>query len=138
MQCDIRQSKYFEEPQRDKALQSIDGQSLHPNLSDIFKISRQRREADILNAYRFTDFSQAYNPKSRIAILETDKEYEASEKDLKEGIMILIHLLENDLQTQSVIRDLYEKVRSQGAAVLKNFLENLVDKDYSTLYEEYR
>ena len=42
MRCDIRQSKYFEEPQRDKALQSIDGQSLHPNLSDIFKISRQR------------------------------------------------------------------------------------------------
>ena len=126
MRCDIRQSKYFEEPHIDQPLQSIDGHTLHANLPDIFKISRQRREADILNAYRFNDFSLAYNPKSRIAILENDKEYEASEKDLKEEIMILIHLLENDLQTQSVIRDLFEKVKSQGAAVLKNFLEHLV------------
>jgi hypothetical protein len=86
MRCDIRQSKYFEEPHIDQPLQSIDGHTLHANLPDIFKISRQRREADILNAYRFNDFSLAYNPKSRIAILENDKEYALPKKILKKRL----------------------------------------------------
>ena len=138
MRCDLRKSKYFAEPYKKKPLESIDGQLLHPELSDIFKISRMRREADILNAYRFSDFIQAYNPRSKIAILANDRTYIASEKEIKDEILILIHLLEEYLETQSVIRDLFEKVRTKGVVVLNKFLDFLVEKDYQTLYETYQ
>jgi hypothetical protein len=138
MRCDIRESKYFGKTYEQEELQSIDGQSLHPNLVDIFEISRQRREADVLNAYRYNDFLQAYNPRSKIAILADDKEHLVTEKEVKDEIMILIHILSDDLETQSVVQELFDNVRSRDMSVLKNFLELLVDKDYQTLYEIYK
>jgi hypothetical protein len=138
MRCDIRESKYFGKTYEQEELQSIDGQSLHPNLVDIFEISRQMREADVLNAYRYNDFLQAYNPRSKIAILADDKEHLVTEKEVKDEIMILIHILSDDLETQSVVQELFDNVRSRDMSVLKNFLELLVDKDYQTLYEIYK
>ena len=52
--------------------------------------------------------------------------------------MILIHFLSDDLETQSVVEELFDNVRSRDMSVLKNFLELLVDKDYQTLYEIYK
>ena len=138
MRCDLRESKYFGKAYEQEELRSIDGQALHPNLVDIFEISRQRREADVLNAYRYNDFLQAYNPRSRIAILADDKECQVSEKEVKDEIMILIHILSEDLETQSVMREIFENVRSRDIYVLKNFLDLLVEKDYQTIYEIYK
>ena len=48
---------------------SIDGEPLHEDLNSLFRLSQERREADILNAYRFNDFTMAYNAKSKLNIL---------------------------------------------------------------------
>ena len=89
---------------------------------------RKRREADVLNAYK------AYNPKSRVASLADDKENKMSEKEIKDQINILIHLLEDDPQTQCLIRELYENIWAKDVSVLTIFLDLLVDKEYQTLH----
>ena len=104
---------------------------------DIFGISRQRRDADVLNDYRYNDFLQAYNPRSRIAILADDKEYQVSEKEVKDVIMILIHILSDDLETQSIMQELFENVRSKDIAVLKNYIDLLVLKDCMIFINKY-
>ena len=70
--------------------------------------------------------------------LADDKEHLVTEKEVKDEIMILIHILSDDLETQSVVQELFDNVRSRDMSVLKNFLELLVDKDYQTLYEIYK
>ena len=138
MRSDLRESILLSEPYADKPLQSIDGHSLHTDLLDVFKISQLRREADIRNAYRFNDFCQAYNPKSKLAIFENDREYSKTEKEIKEEILIMIHLIEDDLEVQIAVREMFEKVKGKDKEELANFLDRLVEKEYQTLYESYK
>ena len=136
MRYDLRKSGYFEEPYIETALESIDGQLLHCDLLDIFNISRQKREANVLNAYRYSDFCQGYNAKSKIAILANEKESVTSEQDTRTQIHIMIELLEDNLETQSVIRDLFDKIKDKkDIEVLSQFLNCLIEKDYQTLFD---
>ena len=113
MRCDLRKSEYFAEPYTEKSLESIDGQLLNSDPLDIFKISKQRREANILNAYRYSDFCQGYNAKSKIAILADEKKSVTSEQEIRNQIHIMIELLEDNLETQSVIRDLFDQIKDK-------------------------
>ena len=130
MRCDLRESKYFEEPYKRKTLRTISGEELNPNLMNIFELSRQRREADVLNALRYNDFLAAYKANSKIAIFANDKENVLTEKEIKDEIMILIHLLNDDVETQCIARKAYENVRNRVISVLTDFLDLLVNKDY--------
>ena len=136
MRCDLRESSYFSEPETEKSLVSIDGDILHKDLLNIFKISQLRREDDLRNAYRYSDFGRAYNPKSKIGILQEDKQYSKTDKDIKEDIQIMIHMIEDDFELQLAIRDIYDKLKkSTDKLLLNRFLDMLVDKDYHTISE---
>ena len=135
MRCDIRSAEYFKNPYNEKSLESIDGQELHSDLNDIFKMSQERRKADILNAYRFSDFTQAYNPRSKIHVLADDVTTRQTEKDIQDEILILIHMLGDDPDAEIVLRDIFDNVKSNGRETLENFLELLVAKEYQTIYE---
>ena len=88
------------------------------------------------NAYRYSDFCQGYNAKSKIAILANEKESVTSEQDTRNQIHIMIELLEDDLETQSVIRDLFDKIKhTKDIEVLSQFLNCLIEKDYQTLFD---
>ena len=138
MRCDIRSAEYFKNPYNEKSLESIDGQELHSDLNDIFKMSQERRKADILNAYRFIDFTQAYNPRSKIHVLADDVTTRKTEKDIQDEILILIHMLGDDPDAEIVLRDIFDNVKSNGRETLENFLELLVAKDYQTIYATYK
>ena len=59
MRVGIRASKYYSEPQENKALQSITGKPLNEDLTNIHQIAIQTRDADIQNVIRkmFTQFN---------------------------------------------------------------------------------
>ena len=82
MRCDLRQSTMFLDPYTTADMVSIDGEYLNTDLLDIFKISRKSREADILNCYRYRDFTKAYNPRSKIAVLSECCKSSKTEKDI--------------------------------------------------------
>ena len=67
MRCDLRETGYLEEPYEKKTLLSIDGEPLHEDLNSLFRLSQERREADILNAYRFNDFTNLRNVQKKIS-----------------------------------------------------------------------
>ena len=90
----------------------------------------------MLNAYRYSDFCQGYNAKSRIAILANEKESVTSEQEIRNQIHIMIELLEDNLETQSVIRDLFDRIKDKNdIEVLSQFLNCLIEKDYQTLFD---
>ena len=92
----------------------------------------------MLNAFRFSDFTMAYNPKSKLNILAGGASKKRSEKDIKDEILILIHMLNEDPDTELVMRDAFEKVQNGDKEVLENFLELLVSKDYQTIHDLYK
>ena len=53
MRVGIRASKYYSEPQENKALQSITGKPLNEDLTNIHQIAIQTRDADIRNVIRY-------------------------------------------------------------------------------------
>ena len=138
MRCDLREAGYFDKPYENKTLQSIHGENLHEDLKDIFRISQERRQVDVLNAFRFSDFTMAYNARSKINILGAGKTKKRSEKDVQEEIVILIHMLQDDPETEIVMRETYEKVKKNGIVTLEHFLELLVCKEYQTIYDNYK
>jgi hypothetical protein len=50
----------------------------------------------------------------------------------------MIHIIQDDLEVQILVKEIFDKVKSKGIEVLNNFFELLVEKDYQTLYEHYR
>ena len=96
----------------------------------------KKREANVLNAYRYSDFCQGNNAKYKIAILANEMESVTSEQEIRNQIHIMIELLEDDLETQSVIRDLFDKIKhTKDIEVLSQFLNCLIEKDYQTLFD---
>ena len=51
----------------------------------------------MLNAYRYSDFRQGYNAKSKIAIVANEKESVTSEQEIRNQTNIMIELLEDNL-----------------------------------------
>ena len=52
--------------------------------------------------------------------------------------VLLVHLLNDDVETQCMAREVFENVRNRDISVLKDFLDLLVNKDYQTMYENYK
>ena len=50
----------------------------------------------------------------------------------------MIHLIEDDLEVQIAVREMFEKVNVKDKEELANFLDRLVEKEYQTLYQSYR
>ena len=80
----------------------------------------------------------AYKNNSKIAIFANDKENVLTEKEIKDEIMILIHLLNGDVETQCIAREAFENVIIRDISVLTDFLDLLVIKDYQTMYGNYK
>ena len=97
-----------------------------------------RRAADIKNAYRYNDFCQAYSSKSKIAIFANEKEFKQSNKEIIDEILIMIHMIQDDLEVQIHVKEVFDGIKSKGTEVLNKFLELLVEKDYQSLYEHFK
>ena len=61
-----------------------------------------------------------------------------TEKVIKDEIMILIHILNDDVETQCIAREAFENVRNRDISVLTDFLDLLVDKDYQEISHRRR
>jgi hypothetical protein len=73
MRISLRKTNYLKNPQNVVDLESIEGHKLSKALLNVFHTSRDKRNTDILNVMRYSNFSKGYNSKSRIPILEDDK-----------------------------------------------------------------
>ena len=127
MRIAIRKSNYFEDPYSEGELESIEGDKLNTALLDIFKTSREKRDADILNVIRYSDFSKSYNSKSRIPILEDDKNHETSVKEMEDQIFILLNCIDKfprstkpSPQHNKLKRNPCNQCLEQGTAKRKN------------------
>ena len=134
----LRESNVISNAFTNESLVSIEGVALHSDLLKIFEISQNRRAADVKNAYRYNDFCAAYNSKSKLSIFADGKSVEKSAKEIADEIKIMIHMIEDDLDLQIELRDLFEKVDTKDINVVMNFLDLLVDSQYQALFEKYR
>ena len=57
---------------------------------------------------------------------------------IKDEILILIHMIQEDLEVQIHVKEVFDIIKSKGIEVLNKFFELLVDKDYQTLYEYFK
>ena len=57
---------------------------------------------------------------------------------IKDEILILIHMIQEDLEVQIHVKEVFDRIKSKGIEVLNKFFELLVDKDYQTLYEHFK
>ena len=53
-------------------------------------------------------------------------------------MLIIIHMIEDDLEEQIEVREIFEQVNCKDKEELNIFLERLVEKDYKSLYESYK
>ena len=135
MRIALRKTNYLKNPQSVVDLESVEGHKLSKALLDVFQTSRDKRNADILNVIRYSDFSKGYNSKSRIPILEDDKENETTVEEIEDQILILLHCIEdkeeNDVLTQTYLNGKHGKPKSYFI----EFLSSLIDQTYSNLIE---
>ena len=133
MRVSLRNSGYFDDESDIGELKSIEGDDLNRALLDIFKVSREKRDADILNVIRYSDLSKGYNSKSRIPILENDKSNETSLKEIEDQALILLHCIEEkDLPMEKFLNEKEGKTRDFFQA----FIDCLIDQNYSNLIEK--
>ena len=57
----IRKASYLSNPLKESSPHSIDGTKLPECLTDVFKVSQQRRKEDIMKDVRFDDFREGYS-----------------------------------------------------------------------------
>ena len=57
---------------------------------------------------------------------------------IKDEILILIHMIQEDLEVQIHVKEVFDRIKSKGIEVLNKFFELLVDRDYQTLYEYFK
>ena len=61
-----------------------------------------------------------------------------SEKDIKNEILILIHMLEEDPETENAMREALVKAEKYEKEALENFLELMVSKEYQSIFDIYK
>ena len=70
------------------------------------------------------------------SVIEKTNPKPVADKDIKEDIQIMIHMIEDDFELQLAIRDIYDELKeSTDKLLLNRFLDLLVDKDYHTISE---
>ena len=47
---------------------------------------------------------------------------------IKDEILILIHMIQEDLEVQIHVKEVFDRIKSKGSEVLNKFFELLVDK----------
>ena len=77
----------------------------------------------------------AYNPKSKIHTIADGITKKRSEKEVQAEILILIHMLNEDPDTEIVMRESFEKVKNNDREALESFLDLHVAKEYQTIYD---
>ena len=80
----------------------------------------------------------AYNAKSKLNILAGGTSKKRSEKDIKNEILILIHMLEEDPETENAMREALVKAEKYEKDTLENFLELMVSKEYQSIFDIYK
>ena len=134
MRTALRRSQFLDHPYTDGDLDSAEGEKLNEALLDVFKLSRQSRDSDILKVIRYSDFAEGYNSKSRILILELDKDKEITVKELEDQIHILLHCIK-DPEEKELLTELFVNEKTgKDAAFFKNFIASLIDQTYSNLF----
>ena len=67
-----------------------------------------------------------------------EKEFKQSNKEIIDEILIMIHMIQDDLEVQIHVKEVFDGIKSKGTEVLNKFLELLVEKDYQSLYEHFK
>ena len=133
MRTALRRSQFLDHPYTDGDLDSAEGEKLNEALLDVFKLSRQSRDSDILKVIRYSDFAEGYNSKSRIPILELDKDKEITVKELEDQIYILLHCIKDPEEKELLSEIFVNEKTGKDAAFFKNFIASLIDQTYSNL-----
>ena len=136
MRVSLRNSGYFVDESDNGELKSIEGDDLNRALLDIFKVSREKRDADILNVIRYNDFSKGYNSKSRIPILENDKSNETSLKEMEDQALILLHCIEEKEEKDLLMENFLNEKQDKTKDFFQTFIDCLIDHNYSHLIEK--
>ena len=50
----------------------------------------------------------------------------------------MIHMIQEDLEVQIHVKEVFDGIKCKGTDVLNKFLELLVEKDYQKLYEHFK
>jgi hypothetical protein len=136
MRVSLRNSGYFDDESDIGELKSIEGDDLNRALLDIFKVSREKRDADILNVIRYSDLSKGYNSKSRIPILENDKSNETSLKEMEDQALILLHCIEEKEEKDLLMEKFLNEKEGKTRDFFQAFIDCLIDQNYSNLIEK--
>ena len=43
-------------------------------------------------------------------------------------------MLDDNLETQVIVRDVFEQIKGEGQGILDNFLDLLIEKDFQTIH----
>ena len=135
MRISLRKTNYLKNPQSVVELESVEGHKLNKSLLDVFQTSRDKRNSDILNVIRYSDFSKGYNSKSRIPILEVDKENETTVKEIEDQILILLHCIEDKEEKDVLTETFLNGKNGKPKSYFIDFLSSLIDQTYSNLIE---
>ena len=134
MRVGIRASKYYSEPQENKALQSITGKPLNEDLTNIHQIAIQTRDADIQNVIRHRDFRSGFDNKSTFFVLDEEKKMPISiEKKLqlvKNDIKVMIETIEDPAGQLAVLHS-YKENKNEDLEFLENMLQDISNGKYS-------
>ena len=71
-------------------------------------------------------------------IFANEKEFKQSDKEIIDEVLIMIHMIQEDLEVQIHVKEVFDGIKSKGTDVLNKFLELLVEKDYQKLYEHFK
>ena len=123
----------MDDPYENGDLESVEEEPLNKNLLDVFKISRQSRDSDILNVIRYSEFNEGYNSKSRIPILESDKVKKITTKEIEDQIYILLHCIKDPEEKELLTEVFVNEKIGKDDEFFQNFLTCLIDKSSSNL-----
>ena len=134
MRVGIRASKYYSEPQENKALQSITGKPLNEDFTNLHQIAIQTRDADIRNVIRHRDFRSGFDNKSKMFVLDEEKKMPISiEKKLqlvKNDIKVMIETIEDPAAQLAVLHS-YKQNKNEDLEFLENMLQDISNGKYS-------
>jgi hypothetical protein len=72
---------------------------------------------------------------SKIAVLSECRKSSITEKDIQEKILILIHMLGDDLEMQKNVKYVFENIKEYGQETLETFFNLMLEKDYQTIFD---